>query len=188
MSSLGEGGEILPQSLVGLPGYVSLEAANHLSFAATFLESPSSVGACAFAVAQSYDCDHVKRRIRFTISARVQPKAKRLPGRGRDRIGAAEMSKRGIAPEAIDVLSRGDEQLHRMADSHAEQTDCARRSSSDERLQLRVELGDLLVQLCDTPGDASQRNLRGLPRVPQGIPCPAANVRRSSIAPVVSSA
>jgi len=53
MSSLGEGGEILPQSLVGLPGYVSLEAANHLSFAATFLESPSSVGACAFAVAQS---------------------------------------------------------------------------------------------------------------------------------------
>lgn len=71
------------------------------------------------------------------------------------------MSKRGIAPEAIDVLSRGDEQLHRMADSHAEQTECARRSSSDERLQLRVEVGDLLVQLSDTPGDASQRNLRG---------------------------
>ncbi len=66
------------------------------------------------------------------------------PGGDRDRAGAAEGA-------AVDVLPRGDEQLAGVAGRDPEQLGGARRGCRDERGEVPVEGGDLLVELCDAP-------------------------------------
>ena len=74
------------------------------------------------------------------------------PGGDRDGAGAAEGAAEGaIVGGAVDVLPRGDEQLAGVAGRDPEQLGGARRGCRDERGEVPVEGGDLLVEFCEAP-------------------------------------
>jgi len=82
-------------------------------------------------------------------------------GRG-DGAGAAQGGERRVAAQALDVLSRGDQQLAGVAGGDAQQLGGAGRGGAHERLELGVELGDLGVEGLDASGQRSQRELGGV--------------------------
>src|SRR4051812_41001595 len=56
-----------------------------------------------------------------------------------------------------------------MAGGDCEQLRCARRGRGDERPEMRIERGDLLVKIADTSGERPQRNLGRLQRLVQAV-------------------
>src|SRR5215216_3688902 len=104
-------GEVGAQRAVGLTRDVALEAAEDLRLALPFGGPAPRVGACARAVAQAADGDQVQRAVGVAVAAVVEAVASGLARGCRQRTGAAERSKRGLAAQALDVLPGAHEQL-----------------------------------------------------------------------------
>src|SRR5512133_1036308 len=104
------------------------------------------VGACPVAVAQPADGDQVKRAVGLAVAAEVEAMPGGFAGGGGHRTRAAECSERRFAAEPVDVLSGGDEQPAGVTGGDPEQAGRTRRCLADERLELPVEHGDLVVE------------------------------------------
>src|SRR3954471_18789834 len=105
----GEAGEVGVEGVVDLAGDVALEAADDFGLGLALAAAALGVGAGAGAVAQAADRDHVEGAVGVAVAAVVEPVAGRASAAGRDRAGAAERGKRGLAVEAVDVFTGGDE-------------------------------------------------------------------------------
>src|SRR5687768_15978844 len=108
---LDEVGEVGAERVVGLAGDVALEAADDLLLGLALGDAPLGVGACAGAVAQAADGDHVQGAVGVAVAAVVEAVAVAAAGGDRDRAGAAEGGERSVTAQPFDVLPGGDEQL-----------------------------------------------------------------------------
>ena len=123
------------------------------------------VVAGSWAIAEPADGDQVEGSVGLAVAAGVEAVAAAFAGAGRDRARAADRRERGFALEAVDVLAARDEHLAGVAGGDAQQRGGSRRGGRDERLEVSVELGDLVVEEGDPAREAAQRELRGADRL-----------------------
>src|SRR6266540_6451880 len=109
MSSAVERFEVGSEGVVGLAGDVALEAAEDFASVESVGGAFGGVGACAFAVPEPADGDHVKRPVGLSVAAEVESVAFGTAGACLDRGGAADLREGGFVAEPLDVLAGGDE-------------------------------------------------------------------------------
>src|SRR6266516_3815135 len=103
MSSAVERFEVGSGGVVGLAGDVALEAAEDFASVESVGGALGGVGACAFAVPEPADGDHVERPVGLSVAAEVESVAFRTAGACLDRGGAADLREGGFVAEPLDV-------------------------------------------------------------------------------------
>jgi hypothetical protein len=79
-----------------------------------------------------------------------------LAAAGLDRTSSAQRGKRGVAVQAIEVATRGDEQLRGAVNSDSRASDQLRDGLPDQSPDLRVKVENFLVKQQPAPAEAAQ--------------------------------
>ncbi len=110
--------------------------------------------------------DHVEGRVGLAVPPAVEAMALRLPARCGQRGGTAQHRGARLGARSAGILAGGDHQLARAGDAHAFEREQIGSELLDERSDVTLERGDLLVEGQDPAGEGPQREPGGNRRVP----------------------
>lgn len=97
----------------------------------------------------------------LTVATTVEPVPLDVPGGGRQRGDAAEFGEAGLVGYPLRVVASGDQELGGVLDPEAAPLQERRRPLTDQRLDHRVEISELVVEFRVAAGQGLDRDTGG---------------------------